>query len=143
MSRDTAQLLQELHESDRKFRRAGRQIIILSNKIKDLNARYQRAQKEDRKTFRYTLRLQLATIEGMRNMFYEYLARKAEELDAIQDQLVEAGAMSDTEEDVDWDVDDVWVWIQSLQHRFNADPHLNGPSQGHQILKEKVYIHVE
>ena len=98
-------LVDELEDLDRKFRLACRQVVILNNRIADLQARYDRALRVDRKSFRYTLRLQLATTEGTRNMFYEYARRKAEELEAIQDYLVSVGVLSDTEEDIDWEAD--------------------------------------
>ena len=103
--KDTQTLMTELRTLDKKFRRSCRQIVLLNNRISDLQARYKRAYRDDRKSFRYTLRLQLATTEGTRNMYYEYACRKADELEAIQDQLVEAGVLSDSEEDIDWDED--------------------------------------
>ena len=106
MSNQTTEILtNQLQGLDRKFRRACRQVVTLNNKITDLQARYNRAYSVDRKSFRYTLRLQLATTEGMRNMYYEYACRRADELEAIQDQLVDAGVLSESEEDIDWDMD--------------------------------------
>ena len=91
---------------DRKFRRSCRQIMLLNHRIKDKQARYDRAYKINQRSWRYSLRLQLATLEGMRNMFYEYAYKRADELEALQDTLVAAGVMSDTEEDLDWDEED-------------------------------------
>lgn len=88
---------------DRKFQHSCRQIMLLNHRIKEKQRRYDRAYKEHQRSWRYTLRLQLATMEGMRNMFYEYAYRRADELEALQDELVNAGIMSDTEEDLDWD----------------------------------------
>lgn len=103
----------QMRQLDRKFRRACRQIVILNNKIEGLQSRYDRAYKVNRRSFRYGLRLQLATTEGMRNMYYEYACRRADELETIQDKLVQAGILSETEEDIDWDED---CWIQIPPH---------------------------
>lgn len=87
---------------DRKFRKSCSQVQLLSHRIKDKKRRYDRACKSKQRSWRYSLRLQLATLEGMRNMFYEYAYRRADELEALQDMLVDAGLMSDTEEDLHW-----------------------------------------
>ena len=76
-----------------------------NNKITDLQARYNRARKVDRKSFCHTLCLQLVTTKGVRNMYYEYAYLRAEELEAIQEQLLSVGVLSDSEEEIDWDAD--------------------------------------
>lgn len=91
---------------DRKFRRSCRQIMLLNHRIKDKQMRYNRAYKGNQRSWRYSLRLQLATLEGMKNMYYEYAYRRADELEALQEELVTAGLMSDTEEDLDWNDED-------------------------------------
>ena len=73
MSEQTTEMLTtQLRVLDRKFRRACRQGIILNNKITDLQARYDRALEVDSKSFLATLRLQLNTIKGVRDMYSEY-----------------------------------------------------------------------
>ena len=99
----TEKLLNELEILERKYDCCYRQILVLNNRIRDLECRYQRACRGGRTSYRYTLRLQLATTEGMRNMYYEYACRKADELEAVQEQLVEAGVLSDSEEEIDLD----------------------------------------
>jgi hypothetical protein len=39
------------------------------------------------KSFRYTQRLQLDTVEGTRNMFYEYAVRQAKEVARLKKQI--------------------------------------------------------
>ena len=67
-----------------------------------MNVRYNQATHDEQRSWRYTLRLQLATLEGVRNMFFEYAHRYADELEALQDTLVSAGVLSNTEEEVDF-----------------------------------------
>lgn len=102
-----------MRQLDRKFRRACRQIVILNNKITGLQVRYDRAKAVNNRTFRYNLRLELATTEGMRNMFYEYACRRADELETIQDSLVEAGILSETEEEIDWN-EESWTELHPI-----------------------------
>lgn len=95
--------LTTFHKADRKFRRACQQIRLLNHRIEDAQIRYDRAYATSRRSFRYTCRLQLATLEGMRNMFYEYACNRADELEALQEDLIAAGLISDssdTEEDM-------------------------------------------
>ena len=106
MSQQTRQnLVNQINVLDRKFRRACRQVVILDNKIDDLQARYDRAVEVDRKSYRYTLRLQLAITEDVRNMYYEYGCLRGEEMHAIKRQLVSLVVLPDSEEDGDVDVD--------------------------------------
>jgi len=82
--------------TDRKFRRACQQIRLLNHRIEDAQTRYDRAYTNNRRSFRYTCRLQLATLEGMRNMFYEYACNRADELESLQEVLIVAGFISDS-----------------------------------------------
>jgi hypothetical protein len=94
--------LETFHKIDRKLRRACQQIRLLNHRSEDAQIRYDRAYKKNRRSFRYTCRLQLATLEGMRNMFYEYACNRADELQALQEELIAAGLIldsSDTDED--------------------------------------------
>lgn len=90
------QALETFRLTDRKFRRACQQIRLLNHRIEDAQIRYDRAYKTNRRSFRYTWRLQLATLEGMRNMFYEYACNRADELEGLQEELIAAGLISDS-----------------------------------------------
>lgn len=94
--------MEKMRVLDKKFRRACKQIMLLNQCIEDKQTRYNRAHRNNQRSWRYTLRLQLATLEGMRNMFYEYAHKRADELEALQDAMVEAGMLSETEEDLEW-----------------------------------------
>ena len=45
--------------------------------------RYDKARQDNRRSYRYTLRLRLASFEGVRNMFYQYASLQAGELEAL------------------------------------------------------------
>ena len=84
-------ILAAFNRQDAKFRRACQQIRLLNRRIDDAQVRYDRGYSANQRSYRYTLRLQLATLEGTRNMFYEYACRR---------QLMAAGLelSTDTEE---------------------------------------------
>jgi hypothetical protein len=71
-------LYAELFETETRFRRACEQIILLNRKLEDLQLRYDKARIDNHKSFRYNLRLKMATVEGVRNSYYEYACWKAE-----------------------------------------------------------------
>ena len=104
MSEQTIEMLTtQLRVLESKYRRAYRQAIIFDNKIADLKVRYYRALEVGRRSFLYTLRIQLGTLAAVRNMYSEYVSRTVDEAEAIQDQLVSLGVMSESEVDFDWD----------------------------------------
>ena len=67
-----------LMDSERRFKRACEQIVQLNYKMSDLQSRYSRAKAENHRSFRYSLRLRLAVVEGLRNMYYDYAHNKAQ-----------------------------------------------------------------
>ena len=83
---------------DKKFRKACHHIRMLNRQVETVQVRYDRAFSAGRKSFRYAHRLKLATYEGMRNMYYEYACRYADELEKMQDLLIQRGMISDSSE---------------------------------------------
>lgn len=63
------------------------QVLLLNSEIQSLESRYSRAAQAQRKSFRYTLRLRLATLEGLRSMYLEFAKLKAEEMDQLEQGL--------------------------------------------------------
>ena len=84
----TQDLINQIRQEDRKFRRACQQVAILNNQLTDLKQRYERAARMDRKSFRCSARLRVASMEGVRNMMYQYAEAKCEEIEELQDQLM-------------------------------------------------------
>jgi len=76
-----------LLDTERRFRRACEQIVQLNYKFDDLQCRYLKAKKENMRTFRYSLRLRLAVVEGMRNTYYDYAHRKAETVAELRKEM--------------------------------------------------------
>lgn len=70
----------KLLRAENQFRKACDQIILMNVKLRDCNVRYRRAKRKNMKSFRYPLRLRLAVVEGVRNMYFDYATKKAEEV---------------------------------------------------------------
>ena len=77
----------KLVDEERRFRRACQQIILLNQKLGDLQKRYRSAKKENLRTFRYSLRLRLAVVEGLRNMYYDYAHEKADQVAVLRKEM--------------------------------------------------------
>ena len=95
------QMLASFRQLDKKFRKACHHIRMLNRHIENVQVRYDRAFSTGRRSFRYTHRLKLATYEDMRNMYYEYACRRADELDKMQDGLIQRGMISDSDSESD------------------------------------------
>ncbi|CAL1529766.1 unnamed protein product [Lymnaea stagnalis] len=91
-----AQILEEkMNEARSKFERACQQIVLLDQKIKDLEIRYKRAVKNKKNSFRYNLRLRLSVVTGVKMMYHHYASTKAEELTRLR-RLVPTSESSET-----------------------------------------------
>ena len=67
-----------------KFQKACQQVRQMNKKIESLQVRYDRAKRDHQKSFRYTLRLQMATVEGVRNAFYQYACKVGADIEELQ-----------------------------------------------------------
>lgn len=90
-----------LTDSERRFRKACDQIVMLNQRLGDVQKRYKVAKRTNNRSFRYNLRLKLAVIEGARNMYYEYAYAKADKVAELRrelfDESVEIVSGSDSE----------------------------------------------
>lgn len=66
-----------LRKVQNQFRSACDQIVLLNKRMEAVLFRYNAARDSANRSFRYKLRLRLAVVEGIRNMFYEYANIKA------------------------------------------------------------------
>ncbi|CAG2184358.1 unnamed protein product [Mytilus edulis] len=76
-----------LYIAENKFRKACEQIKLITRRLNLLQIRYDKAKRDDMKSFRYTLWLQLATTEGARNMFYEYAVKQATQVSRLKREI--------------------------------------------------------
>ena len=76
-----------IRHRNRRFLTACNQLIQLNNQIEELEARYNRATRDDLRSFRYNLRLRLCSIEGVRNAMFEWASSEAVELEVMMDKF--------------------------------------------------------
>ena len=65
-------LYMKLDEAESHYQKACKQNVLLNNRFQALQIRYIKARQENHRSFIYTLRLRIATVEGIRNAYYEY-----------------------------------------------------------------------
>ena len=88
---DPSHLQQQIIEMDTKFRKACSQVLLLNSLLKSFQSRYDRAAKDNLRTYRYHLRLRLCTSEGVRNAFYEYATQMADRIETMESRLEQMG----------------------------------------------------
>jgi len=76
-----------LIDTERRFRRACEQIVLLNQRLDQLQQRYDNAKRQFNRAFRYNLRLKLAVVEGMRNVYYDYAHEKAKKVADLRREL--------------------------------------------------------
>ena len=74
-----------------KFQKACGQVLVLNNFLRQLQIRYDRAARDNLRTYRYALRLRLCTVEGLRNSLYEYATMKADEIEHLEEEMRKLG----------------------------------------------------
>lgn len=94
---DKFNLYAELYETETRFKKACEQVVLLNDKLEGLQRRYDKARQENHRSFRYNLRLKMASVEGVRNAYYEYACEKAEKIAELR-YYVSANSNSDSEE---------------------------------------------
>ena len=89
MDADAYAVVCKLRATNKVFRRACSQVILLNHKIEAAKTRYDRARAVKRLSFRYSNRLKLTSLEGVRNLIYEHASAKCEEIEGLQAKLME------------------------------------------------------
>lgn len=96
---DKIQLYANLNEAETRFKRACEQVVLLNDKLDGLQRRYDKAVQENHRSFRYNLRLKMASVEGVRNAYYEYACEKAEEIAELRYYVSAADHYESEDED--------------------------------------------
>ena len=87
--RMSSDLQTRLTEAEKSFKKACEQIVQLNRRLDEMAKRYDRASRENHRSFRYSHRLRMAVTEGVRNMYYEYAANKADEITNLRCQVLQ------------------------------------------------------
>lgn len=90
-----ADLRRRLRHSELYFRRACEQVFLLNRQVEETTVRFHVADDAGNKVHRYNVRLRLSILEGVRNMFYEYAAKKAAAIVELQRCILETDIVSD------------------------------------------------
>ena len=77
----------QIRITNKVFRKACSSVILLNHKIEEAKARYDRARATRRLSFRYSYRLRLTALEGVRNLMYEFACNKCDEIESLQSKL--------------------------------------------------------
>ena len=88
---ENRELLQQLKTKFLKFELACKHVVQLNNAIEAIDTRSARAQRDNRRSAMYSLRLQLLAVDGVRAMMYDYCCVQADALDKIQARLLQQG----------------------------------------------------
>ncbi|KAK6177893.1 hypothetical protein SNE40_012767 [Patella caerulea] len=83
----TLKLEAKLLETEQRFHRAYEQIVLLDNKLKDLQVRYNRAKRDGNRSFCYTIRLKMSGVQGVRNVYRQYSQHKSEKIIQLRQSL--------------------------------------------------------
>ena len=83
----TKECIYKIRDLNRKFRLSCSQLLLLNNHIEETEVRYNRSKAENRRSYRYILRMKLSILECVRNLFYEYAYEAADELETMQLEL--------------------------------------------------------
>lgn len=102
---DNAYFQEKLIDAQSKFEKACQQIVLLDQKIKDLEVRYKRAVKHKKNSFRYNLRLRLSVVTGVKMMYHHFASTKADELHRLHRQRYAITTTRDTAASTDTSLD--------------------------------------
>lgn len=113
-----ADMKTELQQTEIRFRKACNQINLLNRKMESIHKRYNCAKKNNHRVFRYKLRLRLAVVEGLRNMYYEYANKKASRVVELRRELFNENVEVVEQEDSDYEDSEMdeadWTWRDNL-----------------------------
>ncbi|KAL4224548.1 hypothetical protein ACF0H5_015250 [Mactra antiquata] len=90
---------QELKQTSLKLKRAAEQLSLLNKKLTELGKRYNLAKKDNSKCFMHNLEMKLSTVQSMRNMYYNYVYMKAEDINMLRHELKRMVVADDTDTD--------------------------------------------
>lgn len=72
---------------EKRFLLCCQQITLVDQRLDALQTRYIRASQDQNRSLRYSLRLQIATVEGTRNVYYQYAKLKGAEIAVLRRDL--------------------------------------------------------
>ena len=92
----SAAVVNELKQLNRLFVTVCDQINLLNQEIRGLDARFNRAQRDNKKAFLYSLRIRLTSLDAILILFLEYARQKADTIEKIETKLREENRRAPT-----------------------------------------------
>lgn len=86
----SVEIVRNIQEQHKLMNRAVKVLSVFQSKTTRLQTRYRRAARDDKRPFRYNLRIKLATLESMMCIYHKYAEEKATLLEKLQTDLEEA-----------------------------------------------------
>ena len=83
-----SELKDRLREQEAFYSSACVQLSVLNVQMDQLSKRFDRVDKTGQKSFRYTLRMRMAVLEGVRNMFYQFASIKAFLINRLRHEIL-------------------------------------------------------
>ena len=106
LNTECEQLLCDMRILNKKFKVSCNQVVLLNNSIESLQSRYQRACSRNQRSFRYCLRMRIATLEQYRLVYYNFLCEQEYSLAGILRQLSQGGLGGGGDEEDEEDEED-------------------------------------
>ena len=91
---------------NQRFAHACHQMTLVNNEIEALKVRYERAEKNNERSFAYSQRLRLVVLENTRSMFYEYATACSDRLASLHEELLLSESSTEEQE-----TDDSASWL--------------------------------
>lgn len=89
---------------EKRFLLCCQQITLIDQKLDALQVRYHRSNQRNNKSVRYNLRLQIATMEGMRDIYYQYAKMKGLDIAQIRRNILNEDVQVDDYVEIpDWE----------------------------------------
>lgn len=76
-----------LEDEENRYQKACDQVYLLDNRLEELFERYRQANRQQKRTTRNSLRLQLSVVQGLRHIYYEYALAKAVIINSMRRRL--------------------------------------------------------
>lgn len=80
-------LYAKLQEAENRTQKACQQMLLLSDKLDYMKEKYEKAVKDNIRSYRYPLRMRIVVLEGIINMYYQYTSEKHKEAEMLRYKL--------------------------------------------------------
>jgi len=97
----SASIRRQLINTECCFRKSCEQVFVLNRQVQETTRRFNKAEQKNNKVLRYSLRLRLSVLEGVRNMYYELAAKKAADIVELQRRVLDIDVNSADDSDSD------------------------------------------